>query len=278
VAGNSADSGRSVTSKVIAILLTFTHGGIYSLTEIARLTGLPISTTHRLASELASWGILERAQDTQYRVGLPLRMIGNYASHAPEMHARARQVMEDLAAATRATVRLGVLEDCSVAFMEKPSGTRPVSIPANSSPAPAHATAMGKALLAFSSPRHVDQVIEAGLKRYTPFTLTTSERLRRSLAIIRLTHVAVARREYDVETSALAVPVFGAGGMVVAALEVDAREPQTDLRPLQPALIVAARSLTRELATSRVRGQLSVNSEIRLSSEVRLSAAAVESL
>ncbi len=52
MAGNSTDTGRSVTSKVIAILLTFTGGSVYSLTEIARLTGLPISTAHRLATEL----------------------------------------------------------------------------------------------------------------------------------------------------------------------------------------------------------------------------------
>jgi predicted transcriptional regulator of viral defense system len=73
MAGNSADSGRSVTNKVIAILLTFTHGTVYSLTEIARLTGLPISTAHRLASELAAWGVLERTEDGHYRAGPPRR-------------------------------------------------------------------------------------------------------------------------------------------------------------------------------------------------------------
>jgi hypothetical protein len=59
-AGNSADAGRSVTSKVWAILMTFTEGSEHSLTEIARLAGLPISTAHRLTSELGSWRLLER--------------------------------------------------------------------------------------------------------------------------------------------------------------------------------------------------------------------------
>jgi DNA-binding IclR family transcriptional regulator len=264
VAGNSADTGRSVTSKVIAILLTFTHGSVYSLTEIARLTGLPISTAHRLATELAAWGILERTDDTQYRVGLPLRMIGNHALHAPGMHERARQVMDDLACATRSTVRLGVLEEHEVAYIEKSASSRPVSAPAGPATVPAHATAMGKALLAFLPHRLVDEIIDAGLRRYTPFTLTTRDRLRHSLAIIRLTQVAVARREHDLESSALAVPVFGAGGTVVAALELEARDPMTDLRAVQPAVMVAARSLTRELATSRAQGQLAINAEHRI--------------
>jgi len=63
MAGNSTESGRSVTSKITSILLTFTEGSEHSLTEIARLAGLPISTAHRLTSELASWRLLERTED-----------------------------------------------------------------------------------------------------------------------------------------------------------------------------------------------------------------------
>jgi len=255
VAGNSADTGRSVTSKVIAILLTFTNGSSYSLTEIARLSGLPISTAHRLSTELAAWGILERTDDAQYRVGLPLKVIGSHASHASSMLERARQVMEDLSTATRTCVRLGVLDGVDVAYIEKNRSGRPVSA-LHGPPAvvPAHATAMGKALLAFSSARTVDMVIAAGLKRYTPFTLTTADGLRRALAVTRLTRVATARREFDARTSTIAVPVFGAGGAVVSALELDIRDSHSELRLLQPALSVAARSLSRDLATSRTRG------------------------
>jgi hypothetical protein len=53
MAGNAIEPGRSVTSKVAAILLTFGDGAEHSLTEIARLTCLPVSTTHRLVTELA---------------------------------------------------------------------------------------------------------------------------------------------------------------------------------------------------------------------------------
>lgn len=45
MAGNSTESGRSVTSKITSILMTFTRGSVHSLTEIARLAGLPVSTS-----------------------------------------------------------------------------------------------------------------------------------------------------------------------------------------------------------------------------------------
>src|SRR4051794_34274121 len=71
MAGNSTESGRSVTSKIPSILLTFTEGSEPPLTEIARLAGLPISPAHRLTSEPASWRLLERTDDGHYRAGLP---------------------------------------------------------------------------------------------------------------------------------------------------------------------------------------------------------------
>ena len=127
MAGNSAESGRSVTSKITSILLTFTEGSEHSLTEIARLAGLPISTAHRLTSELASWRLLERTEDGQYRAGLPLRMIGTVDACPPSIAERAPCVLEDLAAATRSRARLGVLHELDVAYIEKQPGPRPAS-------------------------------------------------------------------------------------------------------------------------------------------------------
>jgi DNA-binding IclR family transcriptional regulator len=249
VAGNSADSGRSVTSKVIAILMTFTDGSVHSLTEIARLAGLPISTAHRLATELAAWGLLERTEDGSYRIGLPLRMIGTRAWYAPSIHERAPRVMEDLCGATRTDVRLGIFEGLEVAYIEKPVGRHPVTAFSADCALPAHASAMGKALLAFSSPRTVDMVVAQGLTAYTPYTLSTPDRLRRALAITRLTRLAVSRWELELGVSSVAAPVFGSGGHIVAALELRVRDLRSDLQVMQPALMVAARSLSRELAT-----------------------------
>ncbi|HET7477525.1 MAG TPA: IclR family transcriptional regulator [Dermatophilaceae bacterium] len=248
MAGNSSDTGRSVTSKVVAILQTFNHGQMHSLTEIAHLTGLPISTVHRLVSELAAWGMLERTDDASYRIGVPLKIIGRANQDPPTIHERARAVMEDLAAATRTDVRLGILDDLQVAYIEKVAGHRPLSAFTPAATLPAHATALGKALLAFSPARTVDILFAGGLKRYTAYTLTTPDRLRRALAETRLTCVAVSRSELTPGSNAIAAPVFGAGGSLLAALELRVNDLRSEVPHLQPALLIAARSLSRQLA------------------------------
>ena len=66
MAGNSTDPGRSVTSKVTAILMVFADGDVHTLTEIAASADLPTSTAHRLASELVAWRLLERTEEPQH--------------------------------------------------------------------------------------------------------------------------------------------------------------------------------------------------------------------
>ena len=254
MAGNSGDVGRSVTSKVVTILQTFSHGDVHSLTEISCLTGLPISTVHRLATELTAHGMLERTGDAHYRVGLRLRVLGSQDQHVPTIHERARSVLDDLAATTSTDARLGVLND--VAFIEKIHGHHATSTFARAATVPAHATALGKTLLAFSPLRTVDTLIAQGLKRYTAYTITSPERLRRALAEIRVSHLAISRWEMRAGSCAIAAPVFGPGGRIVCALELKITELRTDLPRLAPALQIATRSLTRELTAGTRFGAL----------------------
>ena len=247
MAGNSAESGRSVTSKITSILLTFTEGSEHSLTEIARLAGLPISTAHRLTSELASWRLLERTEDGQYRAGLPLRMIGTVDACPPSIAERAPAVLEDLAGATKSRARLGVLHELEVAYIEKQQGSRPASAFSSAARLPCHPTALGRALLAFSPARTVEMTILRGLRPYTRHTVTSPDRFRRALAVTRLSRVAVTRWELEAGVCGVAMPVFGPGGEVVAAIELAVGDLKQQLQPVMAALAIASRSLSREL-------------------------------
>jgi DNA-binding IclR family transcriptional regulator len=249
VAGNSTESGRSVTSKITSILMAFTEGTEYSLTEIARLAGLPISTAHRLTSELASWRLLERTEDGRYRMGFPLRMIGATDSCASSLQERAPCVLEDLAAATGRRARLGVLRELEVAYIEKVPGSSPVTAFSPAATLPAHPTALGRALLAFCPTSTVEMVITQGLRSYTRHTVTSPDRFRRALAVTRLTRVAVTRRELEPTTCGVAAPIFGPGGQLVAAIELATGDLGQELRPMVAALSIASRSLARELAS-----------------------------
>ena len=246
MSGNSLDSGRTVTSKLVAILMTFTEGDAHPLPEICRLTGLPVSTAYRLVCQLTAHQILVRAEDGAYRAGQCLQAFAVQESPPETILDWARPVMEDLSLALRTHVRLGVFYDLAVAYIEKSPGHQPITRFAPTATVPAHATALGKVLLAFAHPEVVDAVIAQGLTRYTPFTLTSSSQLRKALALIRLSRTAVCRRELDPRVAELAMPVLDPAGQVVfAALSVRAGDPDMDLRVMHPALLVAARSLSR---------------------------------
>jgi DNA-binding IclR family transcriptional regulator len=142
------------------------------------------------------------------------------------------------------------LTGTDVAYIEKRCDHSPVTTFAQTSRLPAHATALGKALLAFSPAEVLDRVIGGGLKCYTPNTVTDPDRLRQNLASIRLTRVAIARWELQRGVSEVAVPVFGSGGMAVAALGLTVPDLRADLHMASSVLTIAARGLSRELTAS----------------------------
>jgi DNA-binding IclR family transcriptional regulator len=246
VAGGSEESGRSVASRVTAILMAFRSGGTHSLSELAGLAGLPVSTTHRLVGELVSRRVLERTAGGGYRVGLPLRMIGaGSAQPAPPLLDRGLVVIADLAEAARTTVRIGVLTGTrlSVATAEP---RRAPSAGFTADPEPAYRSALGRALLAFSPTAVVDEVLLLAREHRTA---AGAEQLRRILAMTRRTRVAIRRNERGA-VCALAVPVFGTGGTVLAALEAAVADVHCGLPAVRSALLIAAGSLSRELATA----------------------------
>jgi DNA-binding IclR family transcriptional regulator len=257
VAGNSTDPGRSVTSKVTAILIAFSDGEVHTLTEIAAFANLPTSTAHRLASELVAWRLLERTEERSYRIALPLRMIGGEYSESEVCSytmtvMRALPVLDELSRATQNEVRLGILRGADVLTLQPPLRRGNERIKAESLQhrlMPAHATAAGKALLAFSPPEVVDHVIQAGLTAFTPHTITSPDVLRQKLAVIRLTQVATARGEFEHGKATIAMPIFYRRGRVAAAIELTIGDPATELKPASSALSVACRSLSRQLTT-----------------------------
>jgi DNA-binding IclR family transcriptional regulator len=159
--------------------------------------------------------------------------------------------MADVAIATGGAVRLGVLRGVRVAYAQTRPGAAAPSV-FSGTLLPAHATALGRALLAFSPADVVDAVVVAGLPSIGTNTPTTPERLRRSLAVTRLTRIAVQYGVPRQEPAAVAMPVFGAGGEVLAALELVVANPRAEMAKARAALIVATASLSRQLATMRV--------------------------
>lgn len=251
MSGNGTYPGRSVVSKFSAILMTFRQGGSHRLNEISALSGLPISTTHRMVHDLSDWLLLEKDgdDDRRYRPGAALRSLANDSICAPAS-ASSRDLaapwLEDLHRTMGADVRIGILKHGAVRYIEKRRSS-PVSQPFPVATLPAHATAMGKALLAYASPNEVTRVLSHRLSAYTSWTVTDPEQFKQILKKTRWDGYAVAERELRPDHCALAAPVFGANGHIVAALELDVQDLAVDMISHRPALLIAAAGLSREL-------------------------------
>jgi IclR family acetate operon transcriptional repressor len=247
MSGNG-EAGRSVISKLSAILLTFTEGGSLSLTEIARRSGLPTSTVHRLVNDLAAWRLLERDQERRFRPGLSLRALGaTECWTTTSIRDLASPVMEDLGRAAGSETRFGVLHGDMLRYIYKTAPDVPVSEFSPAATLPLHATALGKVLMAFTEPAFIDQVLSRDLRAYTSNTITDRPRLRWTLKLVKAHRFAVSDRELVSDYCGIAAPIFGSTGRFVGALEVRVADVATVAQIERPMLSVAAASLSRDL-------------------------------
>jgi DNA-binding IclR family transcriptional regulator len=253
VAGNTSQPGRSVTSRVLAIFDAFDieHPRL-SLSDIARRSGLPIATAHRLVAELVAWRGLERSTDGAYQVGLRLWEVGLLGP----LHTRLREVampfMQSLYEATRENVHLAVRDGLDVLYVEKLSGHRSVPIISRiGGRLPMHATGVGKALLATESAEFVAEYLSRPLERPTLYTIVEPGRLRRELAETKRRGYAVTCEEMTLGTCSVAVPVLDQDGNPLAAVGVVVHTVRVEPDRLAPPIRLAAEGIAARLDATR---------------------------
>lgn len=220
------------------------------VSELARRANLPKSTVSRLTADLVAQRFLERDGDRLF-LGLRLFELAQTVERPRMLRRLAFPVMTELRDATGHSVSLGVLDGAHVigiAMLRGESAGPPlVRIGGR---LPAHATATGKVLLAFSSESDVDRVIEAGLAGRTARTICDPAELRRRLAEIRRVGVAVEDGECADDRACVASAILAPGGVPVAAIAVAG--PASHLVPDRVASAVrsAAAALSRRLAAN----------------------------
>ena len=248
MAGGAQEQGRSVTSRALAVLDAFDdrHPRL-SLTDIARRSGLALSTAQRLVAELEEWQALARRPDRRYEIGRRLWDLGLLAPVHRELREVALPFMQDVFAATRENVHLAVRDGTAALYVERISGHQAVPILSRAgSRLPLHATGVGKALLAHA-PHEVQEEVLAQLTPVTAHTVTDPARLRAQLDEVRRRGFARTTEEMTLGTSSLAVPVLDSGRSAVAAVGVVVAGARRDLTRLAPALTVAARAIARDM-------------------------------
>jgi DNA-binding IclR family transcriptional regulator len=238
--------------RAAAILDAFdaTHWEL-TLAALVRRSGLPRSTTHRTADRMLQLGWLDKPAD-RYRIGHRLFEISGLAPIRHELRESVLPFLHDLHQAVRVTVQLGVLHGPEVLIVEKITGHRPMPMLSQvGGTVPTHCSGLGRAILAWSTPEVVEEVLAAGLTPRTSRTLSTADAVRRELAAIPDRGWAVDAEEGNIGISCVAAPVFGPLGEVVAALSVTG--PSAAVRPdlAGPAVRLAAAAASRAYASRR---------------------------
>lgn len=129
-------------------LIEAVANGMAGYVELSEKLGLTKSTAHRLASGLVERGYLATTPRHGYRLGPKLLELGFVAQSQTDMIQIARPHLESLSKATEDTVRLGVLQNEHVVYIDVVPGSRRITIanrPGDSQPLTS--TSAGKALM-----------------------------------------------------------------------------------------------------------------------------------
>lgn len=219
--------------------------------QLAEETGLPPSTAHRILQTLSSAGYVRQDANTSvYRLTGKLLDIGSRAVIGRNLREEALPVLRRLRESTGESSHLVVLDGCQALTVESVlSEERNLVDCRVGERAPAHCTAVGKALTAFL-PDVEDFITGLELVRYTEHTICTVAALREELTRVRQMNYAVDWEENEIGIRCIAAPVRDAGCEVVAAVGISGpalRMTDTNLDALARKVMDAAGEISRTI-------------------------------
>ena len=210
----------NAVEKVLAVLEALADHR--RLTDIARTTGLPKSTVHRILQTLVERDFAAFDDATGYVPGP--RMLGLAGRTLGELDATlgAEPVLRRLQERYSATVHMAVLTGDEAVYVRKLEGNKPYRMVSRVGMAiPLHCTGIGKALLAGMSDRDVAALVaRTGLPGRTPQTLTTVESLLADLAAVRDRGWACDMEENEQGIVCVGAAVRDHSGRMSAAISV----------------------------------------------------------
>jgi IclR family transcriptional regulator, acetate operon repressor len=244
----SNQNGTQAVDRAARLLAEVVHStDPMTFTGLSAATGLAKSTTSRLLLALERNGLVRRDDHGRF---LPGEMFVSFAWRGGAeagLIAVAQPFLEKLGKASGETVNLGVTSNGMVEQIAQVDstfligGTNWVGMSV-----PLHCSALGKVLLAFGA-----AVLPSRLERRTDKTITNEAALKANLATVRARGYAVTDEELEPGLMAIAAPVYGYDGAVVAALSVSG--PTTRMTP-ERTTTVAERCLEEAAGLSAVLG------------------------
>ncbi len=227
------------------------------LTQLARQTGLSLTTVHRLLTTLQQRRFVQFSQvDNAWHVGLQAFAVGSAFSRERNFVAPALPFLRRLRDQTRETANLGVVEDMAIVLVTQvPSREIARAISTVGGRTPMTASGMGKAILSSYSRASLHAVVERrGMRRVTRTTLGSVEALEVELTEVRGNGYAVDDEEFVPGLRCVAAPVYNDKAEAICAISVSGlpvRMAQARLPALGRLVAQAADELTTALGGQR---------------------------
>jgi DNA-binding IclR family transcriptional regulator len=215
-------NGVSAISRVVLVLDTFSFEAPFlSLSEISERAGIPMSSAHRIVSELVEHGLLERMPDRSYRVGNRLWEMGSRTPGALGLREIALPYLHAIQSRVRQHTQLLVRSGLDVLVIERLSARDAV---VNASIVggriPMQHSSSGIVLLAHTDEDLILRVADRGLSPLTETSLRTEVQLRDAVDRARDEGYAVSEGWIFAESRGIAVPIRGSQGVVVGTVSV----------------------------------------------------------
>lgn len=222
-----------------------------SLVEIANQLGVSRTTPFRLLFTLQHMGYIRQNESTKrYELTPKVLELGFSYLNTLQITEVARPYLERLRNETGGSAHIGILDETSVVYVacETARGITRFAV-AVGSRLPAHATAIGKTLLAFQPKEQWQELLLiSDLHSYTKDTKTMIASLLKELEAVRAQGYSISSGEFEAGVRSVAAPIFHESGELVAAISVAAPE---SILPLDyvtsfvlPAILEAADELS----------------------------------
>ncbi|GAB4584124.1 IclR family transcriptional regulator [Nocardia sp. IFM 10818] len=222
-----------------------------TLLGLVERTGLPRSTVHRILDQMIKLRWLAHTSGG-YRLGMRALELGGLTADHNEIRDAVSPLLHELSQRTGMVGHLAVLDGRDVVYLDKAGGRFAASLPTRlGGRMPAHATGVGKAMLACLEPNIAEAALRARLPRLTPRTICEPEALARELQQIRMRQgVAIDREEAVVGIACVAAPLRGRG-TAPAALSLSGRADGMSFDRLARVVLEVAHEAGRTLFPRR---------------------------
>lgn len=255
MSNSDADRGTAAqvqsVDRAISVLEMLAHGEA-GITEIAGELGVHKSTASRLVSVLESRGLVEQLGERgKYAIGFGVVRLAGAATGRMDLTKLGQPTCQGLADEFGETVNIAVADQGVAINITQARGSAAISAQNwIGQRTPLHATSSGKVLLAFMVPEERKRLLGLPLDRYTPHTIVDPDVLDTDLDGIVATGFAACYEELELGLHAVAVPIRGQRGDVIAAMSASGpsyRLSRQRVRQVVPSLVVAATELSAQL-------------------------------